>query len=114
MKAKLKTAYFLNSETAIVAGTECVIIDSWCGTDGYYYLCDFGNGDIYPINGVQLETTDRRPIVNWVKLRITFASNAMRSLLSNPNLRFDTAQECAEMSVMAADALIEELKKEKK
>lgn len=107
MKAKLKTAYFLNSEKAIVAGAECEIIDSWCGTDGYYYLCDFGNGDIYPINGVQLEITDRRPIVNWQQTRIKVAADTMRMLL----IRYENPKECARKSVMAADALIEELKK---
>ena len=83
------------------------------GTDGFYYLCDFGNGDIYPINRVQLETTDRRPIVNWEQRRYEIAKDVLAAFTSNSNsdVFAYSKEKQAEDAVEYADALIEELKK---
>ncbi len=111
MKAKLKTPYSINENETIAAGAECHILDAWCGTDGSYYFCDFGKGRKFSINGKMLEITDRSPIVNWDQVRIQLSGAALQGLLSNSNLRYQNPEECAKEAVMAADALIEELKR---
>lgn len=109
MKAKLKNPYSININQTIIAGAECEIIDSWCGTDGYYYLCDFGNGDVYPINGINLEITDRHPIINWEQRRYEIAKECVAILVGNGR----SLDDAAKLSIKQADTLIKELKKEK-
>lgn len=60
-----------------------------------------------------IEDIEDKSNVDWEQIRIQASIAAMRSLLSNSSLKFDTAEECAKMSVMAADALIDELKKKR-
>lgn len=113
MKAKLKTPYSINQNETIVAGAECHILDAWCGTDGSYYFCDFGKGRKFSINGKMLEITDRSPIVNWEQVKIQIASEALQSCMSKLSAEFKSVEECAKISVKAANALIEELKRNK-
>lgn len=53
---------------------------------------------------------DKKPI-DWQQARIQAAIAAMQAMISRANLPYGNVDDCADDSVLYADALIEELKK---
>lgn len=114
MKAKLTKPYEISLDKTIIAGSECEILDAWCGCEGNYYLCDFGENLKISINANILEITDRSPIINWEEIRIKAAIASMEGMMMaiSPE-RFTIKikpEVVAKASVEYADALIKELK----
>ena len=114
MKAKLTKPYEISLDKTIIAGSECEILDAWCGCEGNYYLCDFGENLKISINANILEITDRSPIINWEEIRIKAAIASMEGMMMAISPETFTIkikpEVVAKASVEYADALIKELK----
>ena len=109
MKGKLLNSYMINSDITVNAGEEVEIVDGYCVSDGYIYLCIMPDGTYKPINSFDIEITDHKPYVNWEQARIKAAIAAMQVYMANPSL-YITQKDLANKSVELANTLIERLK----
>lgn len=121
MKAKVIMGAPISSNEMVAIGTEVEIVNGYCGTDGYYYMCKLPNGEQVGIKSDNLEITDFTPYIDWEQRRFEFVKAAMQGLLSNNEvLNADDVVECKEdyaekvaySAIHYADALIKELKGE--
>lgn len=110
MRAKVKKEVLIENYGKLSVGDEIDVIDCWCNFDGNVSLCVLDNGRQVIIDSDAIEITDYRQYVNWENIRYEFAKAAMQGFCSRLD---DTFEKIAEYAVRQADALIEELKKEK-
>lgn len=130
MKAKLKEPFRIDEKRTLIRGSIVEIVGTWDGYDGYYYRCVMPDEDRLYVGGSEyagtqqiikacwLEIVDYTPYIDWKQTRIQAAIAIMQANYANPDLmQFLTTKEefpynaLARISVMSADVLIEELKK---
>lgn len=113
MKVRFKKAYSINEEKTILQGSELEVITGYCGTDGYYYQCIMPDGTQISIPDKYVKITDYRPYIDWEQIRANAAIAAMQGMYCNGMFNSYNYDRMAKEAVKQADALIEELKKEK-
>lgn len=109
MKGKLKQGYSLDNEHTLPIGTEVEIITGYCGTDGYYYVCELADGTQHIIGSDYITVTDYAPYIDWRTLRAKAAIAAMQGFCANSAVDI-TIDDMATLSIEQADALIKKLK----
>lgn len=119
MKVKLLTPYDIDNEHTLCKGAELEAVDSWCSCNGTVYVCVMHDGSHRPINGSVLEVVDYKPYKDWEKIRTQAAISAMQAIISatvsNDRFSLRISEEAVLMAAVGyADALINELRKEKK
>lgn len=119
MKAKLKKFFICGSERfeegtefTIIKGMEADASDIYNIPVGMCYLCEL-NGVVTYIPAKHLIITDWSNI-DWEQVRIQAAIAAMQNLCGCERYWSYPEEDIAKYSVKQADALIEELKKERK
>lgn len=126
MKAKLLRGVSISDTETLAIGAEVEIIDGYCGTDGYYYMCKLPDGRQIGINSNHLYITDLTPYIDWEQRRYELAKAAMQGILSNENKVEYACSEAiygerkhtipiaiAQFALACANALIKELQEEK-
>lgn len=110
MKGKLLNSYMINSDITVNAGEEVEIVDGYCVSDSYIYLCIMPDGTYKPINSFDIEITDHKPYVDWEQARIKAAIAAMQVYMAKERILYVTEKDLADKSVRLANILIERLK----
>lgn len=117
MKGKLLRPYEIDLSHTICAGEELEIVGEYYTCDGYSYKCIMPDGTQREINADYLGITDNTPYIDWEQRRYEIAKCALQGYLASPIIPGvdpnPSVQKLAEYSVRVADALIEELKKDK-